>query len=63
MPDREKSAAAGQNAFYSAITSIPMYSKFALVNSVREATYERIIIKLKDPYSKAQADAFLKEMR
>ncbi len=63
MPDREKSAAAGQTSSYSAITSIPMFSKFANINSVRETTYERIILKLKDPLSKSLSDAFLKDMR
>ena len=63
MTDREKSAAAGQNSFYSALTSIPMFAKFALTKTIKETTFERLIVKFKDPQSKTMADDFLKDMR
>jgi hypothetical protein len=49
MTDREKSAAAGQNSFYSALTSVPMFAKFALTKTIKETTFERLIVKFKDP--------------
>jgi len=63
MPDREISAAAGQNSFYTALTSIPMFAKYAQVESIKSTTFEKLIIKLKDPQDKKLADAFLKDMR
>lgn len=63
MTDREKSAAAGQNSFYSALTSVPMFAKFALTKTIKETTFERLIVKFKDPQSKTMADEFLKDMR
>lgn len=63
MTDREKSAAAGQNSFYTALTSIPMFAKYALTNTIKQTTFERLIVKFKNPEDKALGDAFLKDMK
>ena len=49
MTDRRKSSAAGENSFYSAITSFPMYAKYGNLDSVRFTEFERLIVLMKDP--------------
>jgi hypothetical protein len=63
MGDREKSAAAGQNSDYTALTSLPMYSKYANVDSVKETSFERLMILMKDPLDSQSVKAFLKDLR
>ena len=40
-----------------------MFAKFAFSETVRYTSFERIIIKMKEPDNKAMGDAFLKDMR
>lgn len=63
MTDREKSGAADGNSFYSALTSFPMYAKYAKVESVRTTQFERLMIMMKDPKDKDSVGKFLRDMR
>jgi|LauGreDrversion4_2_1035121.scaffolds.fasta_scaffold393288_2 hypothetical protein len=40
-----------------------MFAKYALTESIKQTTFERIILKFKNPEDKAMGDAFLKDMR
>jgi ABC-type antimicrobial peptide transport system permease subunit len=40
-----------------------MFAKFALTKTIKETTFERLIVKFKDPQSQTMADDFLKDMR
>lgn len=40
-----------------------MYAKYAMSSTVRETTFERLMIMMKDPLNKEVADTFLKDMR
>jgi hypothetical protein len=62
MADRELSRATSVSS-YTALTSIPMWAKFGNAFSVKSTTFERLIIKFKDPQNKNLIDDFLKDMR
>jgi hypothetical protein len=61
MTDREK--AASSTSYYSALTSMPMYAKYAERESVKETVFERILIMMKDPLNKKHASALISEIR
>jgi hypothetical protein len=61
MTDRRKSAAS--SSFYSALTSLPMYAKYARSESVMDTPFERMLIMMKDPENKAHASALIKDIR
>ena len=62
MADRELSRATSVSG-YSVLTSIPMWAKFGNAFSVKSSTFERLIIKFKEPENKNVVDDFLKDMR
>ncbi len=60
MTDKEKT---GSGSYYSTLTSIPLWAKHGQIASVRQATFERLLIRLKDPTDQAATEAFLRDLR
>lgn len=60
MPDRES-----QNSVsaYTALTSLPMFSKYANMKSTKETLYERLMIKMKDQNDVQGVKDLLKSIR
>jgi hypothetical protein len=59
MPDREKTG----RAYYTALTSLPMWMKYANGVSAKKISFERLMIKMKNPGDKKESDAFLRDLR
>lgn len=46
-----------------ALTSVPMFAKYAGINSVQDVAYERLVVKMKDPNNEDHTNAFLRDIR
>lgn len=61
MTDRESSP--GSTSYYTALTSLPMYAKYAERQSIRETSFERVLVLMKDPLNKKHVNSLVTDIR
>lgn len=58
----DKALASGATSYYSALTSMPMWAKYAQAGSVFDMPLERLLVMMKDPLDKKATDAFINDV-